>query len=162
MNWLDIVILVLIIVSALIGLKIGLIKAVLSMVGLIVGVVLAGRFYLALAEHLTFISQPSLAKIAAFAIILIVVMVIAAVLAALIKWAVSAMMLGWVNRLGGAVFGFVLGAVFCGALLAMWVKCVGITDPVNESALAVFLLDGFPFVLALLPGEFDSVRSFFQ
>ena len=162
MNWLDIVILILIVVSTLIGLKIGLIKAVLSVVGVIVGVVLAGRYYVILAENLTFISQPSLAKIAAFAIILIVVMVIVAVLATLIKWAVSAMMLGWVNRLGGAVFGFVLGAIFCGALLAMWVKFVGITSAVNESALAVLLLDSFPVVLALLPGEFDSVRSFFQ
>jgi len=162
MNWLDIVILILIVVSILTGLKIGLIKAVLSMVGVVVGVVLAGQYSVALAEHLTFISQPSLAKIAAFAIILIVVMIIAAVLASLIKWAVSAVMLGWVNRLGGAVFGLVLGAIFCGALLAMWVKFLGITEAVDESALAVLLLDNFPVVLALLPGEFDSIRSFFQ
>ena len=162
MNWLDIVILILIVVSTLIGLKVGIIKAVLAMVGVIVGVVLAGRYYVSLAEQLTFISQPSLAKIAAFAIILIVVMVIAAVLASLIKWAVSAMMLGWVNRLAGAVFGFVLGAIFCGALLAIWAKFVGEASPVNDSALAQLLLDGFPMVLALLPGEFDSVRSFFQ
>ena len=162
MNWLDIVILILIVISILTGLKIGLIKAVLSVVGVVVGVVLAGQYSVALAGHLTFISQPSLAKIAAFAIILIVVMIIAAVLASLIKWAVSAIMLGWVNRLGGAVFGFMLGAIFCGALLAMWVKFVGITEPVHESALAVLLLDSFPVVLALLPGEFDSIRSFFQ
>ena len=162
MSWLDIVIFILLIVSVLTGLKIGLIKAVLSMVGVVVGVVLAGQYSVALAGHLTFISQPSLAKIAAFAIILIVVMIIAAVLASLVKWAVSAMMLGWVNRLGGAVFGLVLGAIFCGALLAMWVKFVGISEPVNESALATFLLDSFPIVLSLLPGEFDSIRSFFQ
>ncbi len=162
MNWLDIVILILLVVSILTGLKIGLIKAVLSLVGVVVGVVLAGQYSVALAGHLTFISQPSLAKIAAFAIILIVVMIIAAVLASIIKWAVSAVMLGWVNRLGGAVFGLVLGAIFCGALLAMWVKFLGIAETVEESALAGLLLDGFPMVLTLLPGEFDSVRSFFQ
>ena len=162
MNWLDIVILALIVIPTLIGLKVGIIKAVLSVVGVIVGVILAGRYYVAFAEHLTFISQPSLAKIAAFAIILIGLMVIAAVVASLIKWAVSAVMLGWVNRLGGAVFGFVLGAIFCGALLSIWVKFVGISDPVDESALAALLLDTFPMVLALLPAEFDSVRSFFQ
>jgi len=162
MNWLDIVILVLIILSTLIGLKVGIIKAVLSMAGVIAGVVLAGRYYTALAGHLTFISQPALAKIIAFAIILIVVMIIAAVLASLIKWAVSAMLLGWVNRLGGAVFGLVLGAIFCGALLTLWGKFAGETSPVADSALARLLLDSFPVVLALLPGEFDSVRSFFQ
>jgi membrane protein required for colicin V production len=162
MNWLDIVLLIVLVISILTGLKIGLIKAVLSLVGVVVGVILAGQYSDDLAGHLTFISQPGLAKIAAFAIILIVVMIIAAVLASLIKWAVSAMMLGWVNRLGGAIFGLVLGAIFCGALLAMWVKFLGISDAVNESALAVMLLDKFPMVLALLPGEFDSIRSFFQ
>jgi len=162
MNWLDIVLLILIVIPTLIGLKVGIIKAVLSVVGIVVGVILAGRYYAVLAGHLTFISHPGLAKIAAFAIILIVVMIIAAVLASLIKLAVSAVMLGWVNRLGGAIFGFVLGAIFCGALLTIWVKFVGIAGPVDESALAVLLLDSFPMVLALLPGEFDSVRSFFQ
>jgi membrane protein required for colicin V production len=162
MNWLDIVILVIIIIPTLIGLKVGIIKALFSIAGVVVGVILAGRFYVVLAEHLPFISQESLAKIVAFAIILIVVMVIAAVLASLVKWAVSAVMLGWVNRLGGAIFGFVLGAIFCGALLTIWVKFVGMSTPVSESILAALLLDGFPMVLALLPGEFDSVRSFFQ
>jgi len=162
MSWLDIIILVIIVITTLIGLKVGIIKALLSMAGVVVGVILAGRYYVLLAEHLTFIPQPSLAKLVAFVIILIVVMIIAAVLASLIKWVVSAILLGWVNRLGGAVFGFVLGAIFCGALLSIWVKYVGISGPIQESALASLLLDSFPLVLALLPGEFDSVRSFFQ
>ena len=162
MNWLDIIILVLIVIATLVGLKIGIIKAVLSLLGVIVGVILAGRYYVALAGELTFISQDSLARIAAFAIILIVVMIIAALLAALLKWFVSALMLGWVNRLGGAVFGFVLGFVFCGALLAIWVKFLGVAGAIAESSLAILLLDNFPVVLALLPDEFDAVRSFFQ
>ena len=162
MSWLDIVILVLIAFPTLIGLRIGIIKAVLSLAGVIAGVILAGQYYTALAEKLTFISQANLAEIAAFAIIMIGVMIIAAVLASLLKWIISAVLLGWVNRLGGAVFGFVLGCIFCGALLAIWTKFLGIQDPIAESALATLLLDRFPIILALLPGEFDSVRSFFQ
>ncbi|MCK4273501.1 MAG: CvpA family protein [Dehalococcoidales bacterium] len=162
MNWLDIVILVLIVVPTLIGLKIGIIKALFTIAGMIVGVVLAGRFSESLGGVLTFISDPGWARIAAFAIILIAVMVIASVLAAVLKKVVSVVLLGWVNRLGGAVLGFVLGAVFCSALLSMWVNFLGIGDTVSDSALANFLLGSFPFVLALLPAEFDSVRSFFQ
>jgi len=162
MSWLDIVILALIVIPTLIGLKVGIIKALLSVVGVVVGVILAGHYYVAFAEHLTFISQPSLAKIAAFAIILIGVMIVAAIVASLIKWAVSAVMLGWVNRLGGAILGFVLGAVFCGALLTMWGNFLGPSEAMNNSFMAQLLLDTFPIVLALLPGEFDSVRSFFS
>ncbi|MFC2070742.1 CvpA family protein [Chloroflexota bacterium] len=162
MNWLDITILVILAVATFYGLRKGLIKAVLSLVGLIVGVILAGRFYTALAERLTFISQEGVAEAIAFGAIVIVVMVVAAVLAGFLKWAVSLVMLGWVNRLGGAAFGLIMGALFCGAMLTLWGNFLGTPAVFAESSLTGILLDGFPAVLALLPGEFDAVRSFFQ
>ena len=162
MSWLDIAIIVPIAIATVLGLKIGIIKAVLSLVGLIVGVILAGRYYLPFSELLTFISQAAIAKAIAFAIILIGVMVIASILAALLKWTASLMMLGWINRLGGAAFGLILGAMACGALLAMWVKFLGPTAFITESALAPILLDRLPVVLALLPDEFDAIRAFFH
>ncbi len=162
MNWLDIIIIIVIIISAFIGLWNGLIKTILSLAGSIVGVVLAGRYYVLLSEQLSFINQENVAKIVAFVIILFGVMIIAWVIASLMKWSISAIGLGWINRLSGAVFGLVLGAIFCGALLAIWVKFVGIGTPVAESGLASLLLDQFRLVLALLPGEFDEVRFFFQ
>ena len=162
MNWLDLVILVIVVINIFLGLKIGIIKAFLSLAGLIVGIILAGRYYVPLSERLSFIPQDGVAKVVAFAIILIGVMVIASVLAALLKWAVSAAMLGWVNRLGGAIFGLVLGAILCGALLAIWVRLYGVAGVISESSLAAILLDRFPAVLALLPDEFDMIRSFFR
>jgi membrane protein required for colicin V production len=162
MNWLDIVIIVAVAIPTLLGLKIGLIKAVLSLAGAVVGVILAGHFYVPLSEQLTFIPQAGVAKIVAFAIILIGVMVIAGVLARLFKWATSVMMLGWVNRVGGAAFGLLLAAIAWGALLAAWVKFFGAGEVITESILASVLLDHFPLVLSLLPAEFDTVRSFFQ
>ena len=162
MTWLDIVITVLIIVPTFIGLRAGIIKAALSLAGVIVGIILAGRYYTALAEQLTFISQANLANIAAFALILFGVMLVAAILASVLKWLVSAVLLGWINRLAGALFGLVLGAIFCSALLAIWAKFLGVGDTMAESALATILLDRFPLILALLPNEFGAVRSFFQ
>jgi membrane protein required for colicin V production len=166
MYWLDIVLIVILAVFTLIGLKTGIIKAVLSLAGLIIGVILAGRLYLPLSEQLTFISNAAVAKIVAGIIIFIAVMIIAAVLARFLKWVTSLVMLGWVNRLGGAVFGLVLAAILCGAALAFWVKAEeispGIAEPITESSLAVILVDRLPLVLALLPSEFDSISSFFH
>lgn len=162
MNWLDIIILVILVSATFTGLKTGIIKAVLSLAGLIIGVILAGRYYVPLAGQLTFISQENVAKIVAFALILVGMMIIAGVLANLLKWAVSMVMLGWVNRLGGAAFGLLMGTTFGGALLAVWIKFLGFTSAIGESALAKVLLDYFPIILALLPEEFDAVRSFFQ
>jgi len=162
MNWLDIVVIVLIAIPTVIGLGRGLIHAVLSLAGVIVGIILAGQFHAALAERLTFIAQLSIANVVAFAIIIIGVMIIALIIASVLKWIVTTVMLGWINRLGGAVFGFFLGAIFCSALLAIWVKFLGVEGAVADSVIAPLLLDRFPMILALLPGEFDGIRSFFQ
>ena len=162
MNWLDIVILVILAISVFLGLKIGIIRALLSLVGLIVGIFLAGRYYAPFSERLAFIPQDKAAEVVAFVIILIGVMIVASVLARLLKWATSVVMLGWVNHLGGAIFGLVLGAILCSALLAIWVKFFGIARIISESSLAPILLDRLPAVLALLPDEFDVIRSFFR
>ena len=162
MNWLDIAIIVIVGISVLSGLKVGIIKAVLSFVGLAVGIILAGRFYTVLAPKLTFIQQENFARIAAFVIILIVVMIIAGIVASILKWTVSAIMLGWVDHLVGAAFGLIMGVLFTGALLAIWVNLFGSGGTIGNSALAAFLLDKFPLVLAFLPDEFNKVRPFFQ
>ncbi len=162
MHWLDIVILVIAGITTFVGFKMGIIKAALILVGIIVGVVLAGRLYAPLAERLTFIQQENIAQAVAFAIILVLVIVIAGVLATVLKWAAKAVMLNWVNLLGGAVFGLLVGALFCGALLSLGGKFLDISDIIGQSALAGVLLERFPAVLGLLPEEFDSIRDFFQ
>ena len=161
MNWLDIVILVCLVVPVFIGLKIGLIKAVLSLVGLIIGVVLASNLYKPLANIMGFISNENVANIIALIIILLVVMVAATIAVRLLKFIASVTMLGWVDHLGGAIFGFLLGAILWSALLATWVKFFD-TDLIKEAFIAGILLDKFPLILGLLPSEFDVIRDFFK
>ena len=148
-------------VPAFVGLKRGLIKSVLSLAGIIIGVALAGNFYQPLSGLLTFIPNEDAYSIVAFILILVVVMIIAAVLARLLKFATRTVMLGWVDHVGGAAFGFLIGAILWGALLATWVKFFG-SELVTESLLSSVLLDKFPLVSGLLPSEFDAIRSFFQ
>jgi len=162
MNWLDIVIVVVVGVTAFIGLRKGIIKMALTLAGLIVGIIVAGRYYTSFSQYLSFISSPTWAQVVAFIIIFVGIMITAALLARLLEKAASAMMLGWANRLVGAILGFIVGAMLCGAVLAVWVKYIGRPGVVNQSVIAPLLLSVFPRVLALLPAEFDSVRSFFQ
>jgi membrane protein required for colicin V production len=88
-------------------------------------------------------------------------MVAAFFFARLLKSAIKVVMLNWVDRVGGTVFGLLVGAILWGAILAAWVRFFG-SGLVTESLLASVLLDIFPLVLGLLPGEFDSIRNFFQ
>lgn len=161
MNWLDIFLIVALVVPAFIGLKQGIIKAALFLAGLIIGVVLASNLYQPFSKVLAFLPNKDIANITAFIIILVCVMAISTVLARLLKSIASAMMLGWINHVGGAIFGFLMGAVLLSALLATWVKFFG-TGLVTESLLAEVLLDKFPLILGLLPSEFDAIRDFFH
>lgn len=162
MNWLDIVILVAIGMATLFGLLVGLIGAALALAGIIVGVILAGRYYLPFSHLLSFIPSENVAQTVAFVIILVGVMLVALVVAWLLRRAFSMVKLGWIDHLGGAVFGLALGTIACGAVLAIWVKFAGAGATITGSVLASILLEHFPIVLGLLPAEFDSVRSFFQ
>lgn len=162
MSWLDIVIVVVVAVATFGGLLIGLISAGLCLAGIIVGIMLAGRYYLPFSQYLGFIGEENVAQIVAFAIILVGVLLIAVALALVLRWAFSLIKLGWIDRLGGAAFGLATGSLLCGTMLAMWVKFVGAGASITSSVLASIMLEHFPVVLGLLPAEFDAVRSFFQ
>ena len=161
MNWLDIILLVMLFVPTFIGLRNGLIKTALSFAGLIIGVVLAGNFYKPVSRIFGFIDNENVAYILAFILILALVMVAAFLLARLLKSVISSVMLGWVDNFGGATLGFLSGFLFLGAILATWVKFFG-SNLVIGSFLGKVMLDYFPLALGLLPGEFDSIKDFFQ
>ena len=162
MNWLDIVLLVIMVISAVGGFITGLIKAIFSLVGLILGVVLAGRFYINLAGVLSFLPGSNTPRIVAFIIILLVVMLIFALLGNILTKVISAIKLGWLNRLGGGVFGIFEGAILAAALLTIWIKVADPGDVVSNSKIAVVLLDKLPFIFGLLPSEFNSIQYYFQ
>ncbi|MFC2058046.1 CvpA family protein [Chloroflexota bacterium] len=165
MNWLDAVVIVILAIPTILGFKRGLIKSVIPLVGVIVGIVLAGRFHGSVADWLSnWIESSSQAEIAGFAIIFVVVCLVAMLVARVISGFLHALFLGWVDRLGGVAFGLVLGGVIAGALVALMAKYPfwGLDETIQDSSLAAFLLDRFPFVLGLLPGDFEAVRRFFN
>ncbi len=162
MNWLDIVILIILVINLFVGLKQGLIKMVISFAGLILAIFLAGHYYLSLAGRLTFISSDKAAGVVAYVVILVVVMLVASIVAWVLSKAASAIMLGWLNHIGGAVLGVIMAGFFVGAILAIWAKYAGGGPTIANSFLGGFLVDKFPVVLGLLPGEFDTIRSFFK
>ncbi|MBT4511046.1 MAG: CvpA family protein [Chloroflexi bacterium] len=118
MNWLDIVILVILTVFTFLGLKRGLIQAVVPLFGLILAIFLAGRLQDSLADSLGFIDNQSVANIMAFALILGVVFVVVCVIAMVIQKAVSITFLGWLDRQGGATLGFIVGWLICSMIIA--------------------------------------------
>ena len=161
MNWLDIVIIIGLLVALFSGLKAGLVKMLFIVVGVIIGVTLAGRYADGLGNAMGFISDHNTAATVAFVIILVATLIVALILAVIVERLVHWVLLGWLDSLGGAIFGLLLGAIFIGAILAMCYHWLGVQETIAGSALGRFLIDKFGLVLGLLPAEFQGIHSIF-
>jgi len=115
MNVVDVVIVLLVVLSAVQGFRSGLIQSVFSLVGLIAGIAIASwnykRFGTELAPklHLNQFSGP-VADAVWFCVIALVVMLLAGLAGMLLKSVIHGVGLGWLDRLTGLVFGFLRGA----------------------------------------------------
>lgn len=160
MNWLDILILGLVLLGAYSGLRTGLIRTIVTLAGLGLAIPLAGRFYAPLAQQLAFVQGENQAKVVAFAVILISVMVGAALIGNFLRSLASWLLLGWVDRLGGLFIGAFMAATLCGLLVITLARfpLLGLDEVIRESRIAPFFLSYFPGLLGLLPEEFGVVR----
>ena len=164
MNWLDIIIIIMLLIPTYIGFRRGLLGTVIPLVGIILAIILAGLFYDSIAGRLSgLLESQAQANIVGFIIIFILVLVTAMIIASLSRKFLSLLFLGWVDKLGGLLFGLLIGAVFTSVLLLTISKFFSssVENTVADSALATFFLDKLPFVFYLLPSEFDAVRQFF-
>lgn len=170
MNWLDIVIIIIALIGAYVGYKQGLIMTLFTLVGVIIGVVLAGQWQESIAKKLSS-SGEQWAYILAFAAVLVIVVVIATIAGKLFKGFIKLIMLGWLDSLGGIVLGLFAGALIIAAILASlgsWAENApswfgsGLVEAIGGSYLAELLIDKFGLLLSLLPGEFDTVKDFFE
>lgn len=161
MNWFDIVLIVFLVLSTLVGIWKGFVMMVLPVIGIIVGTALAGYYSTDLGNLLS-IDNVQQAQWAGYLIILFGTFVLAVILSVLLHKIISFTPLKWVDKLVGGILGLALGLLFCATMLAACVKCGMGTSFIQGSGIAQLMLDWFPAILILLPGDFDSVKDFFQ
>ena len=160
MHWLDLAIVVVIAWFTYRAFAIGLIREVITTAALILGAVLAGRFYGELSADIAFaVGDEAWRDFIAFVSIFAGVVVIGYIGASLLRRAASMLMLGAFDRMGGAAFGFAKGFLLVeAALFAIITFPVSdaLTAGVDASLLAPVFIEGIPVLLALLPPEFES------
>lgn len=144
-------------------------NTIIPIAGIILGVFLAGYFYKSVADWLSgWLSSPTQSSVVAFVIIFILSMVVTTrimlSLAALLEKRPYAEQMNRISGLGGTIMGLAIGGLISGALLTIIAKFyyVSVETTMRSSGLAAFLLNNFPFVLRILPKEFDIVRHFFS
>ncbi len=157
-NWLDIVIGVILLVSVLGAVRNGVTKEILRIASLAVGIFLAMWWYDRLALELQpFIEDPRLAAGAAFVLILVSSLVAGTAFAwTLIKlWGITG--LRWFDRLLGGAFGLVRGMLVAGAVLLVVIPFspfASTSRTVADSKLAPWVLHGARVAAATAPKDF--------
>ena len=110
MNTLDIILLVILLLGGLNGLRQGFIKAFANFVGWILALIVGAKYAVLLAPAMSSLSQdPVVQKIAAFAVIVLVIVVCVWLVSALLSGLLKSLKLGPINRLAGGAFGTLKG-----------------------------------------------------
>jgi membrane protein required for colicin V production len=164
MNWLDAVIVIVIVWFTFAAFRAGIIREVVGVVALVVGVLAAGYYYHDLAENvLLVIDDDTAANVIAFIVLFGAVALGGQLAAFLLKRTASLFSLGWLDHLAGAAFGLLKGLILVEVFLILFTTYpyLGLGGAVRGSAIAPLFLDGGPVLLKLLPGEFDrAVEAF--
>ncbi len=145
MNAFDIVVGVILAYGLIRGLFRGLVKEVSSIIGVLGGFLAAYSFYGIVAGYLTgMVSSPAYRNLLAFLIIFCAVVVLVNVLAIIIKYLLKIVFLGWLDRLGGVVFGFFKGVLIVAVLFL---------------ALTAFLPKGTPLIKDSIAAPYVAMVS---
>ena len=122
MNWLDLVFIGIVGVSALRGLKIGLIWAGFTALGIFVGSILGGQLSNDIGGLFSGIdSDSAVANAIFYALIITIFLVIAAAAASLVvRKVLTILLMGWADKLAGGALGIAAGAVIsAGVIMGM-------------------------------------------
>lgn len=159
MNWVDAVIIVLVVWFTFSAFSAGIIREIVTMTGVALGIVLAGLFYQDLASDIKLaVDNDSAANIAAFLTIFFACFLAGQLAGMLLKQTASLLMLGTFDHLFGAAFGFVKGMALVEILLIVFVTfpAFGFKDAIRDSLFGPIFLNGIPILLRILPAEFRN------
>ena len=169
MNWLDGVIVALIIWFTFSAFQAGFIRETVTMVAAIAGAVLAGVFYQELAEDvLLFIDNETMARIAGFGIIFGAAVLAGQMLALVLKPTADVLQLGIFDQLAGAGFGFLKALVIIQVFLILFVTYPrwDLDKTIDESVFGSLMIKDTAVLVKVMPDEFeaqvDDFRSRFE
>jgi membrane protein required for colicin V production len=164
MNWLDLAILLTIAWLAIAGAFSGLFRQAVALLATVVGVVLAGHFHDDLAADIVAMTRSDrLANVIAFLAIFFSLVLAGQLLTYVLRGVADSLDFGPFDGIVGLVLGLSLALVVLETVLFLFIRYPyeWSTDAIDGSLLSPFLLRGFPFLLALLPGDFSRAVDLF-
>lgn len=164
MNWVDAVILATLAWFTYAAFNAGLIREVVTIIGVLFAVVLAGLFYTELAKDIDVaVKDEETSRIIAFAVIFGATILASQLLALFLRQAASLLFLGLFDSIGGALIGLTKGLIFVeiALIFAITFQSLHLYDDIDGSTLAPLFLDFVPVLTKILPSEFKNAVDAF-
>jgi membrane protein required for colicin V production len=134
----------------------GFFQEAFALAGLVLGFLLACWFYLVLARQLAgLIASPPMAQLAAFLLILAATMIAGNLLGRILRKTASAVGLGFMDRLLGALFGLVRGALLGVAILLAITAFLPTGPWIQQSKLTPYFLRAAHAVSFVMPSDLE-------
>lgn len=168
MNTIDIIILVVMALFVGIGVWRGFIYSIVSLIGTVLGIFLASRYFGPVAdwlvEHFSWAENLSriIVFIIAFLLINQVVNILFWVLKKLSRWFNKVPLLGLANRLAGGIFGFLQAVIVIGFVfyfIERFPLHEGFMEMLASSTIAPYTTKVVTFLLPLLPEAIKAVQT---
>lgn len=166
----DIIFLVLLVMGAVKGYRQGLIVGIFSYVALLIGLAAAMKLSAVVASRLGEVVKISdkWLPFLAFALIFIFVLLIVKWVARLVQSAFEAVMLGWLNRLGGIIF-FVVINISIYAIVLFYISQLKILPESIDNSVTYniikpfgrYAIDTIGYIIPYFKNMFADLESFF-
>lgn len=154
MNPVDIAIVLLLILSAALGFRSGLIQSIVSLVGLIAGIAIASWNYKHFADdRYPLFHDHTLSEATWFCLIALAVMVAAGLIGWLLKKVIHGVGLGWLDRLTGFLFGLLRGALLVTLCILTLAAFFPDTRWLGDARLAKYFLGTAHLTTQITPAE---------
>jgi len=143
LNWIDFILIGISLTSFIIGWRTGLLGAIFNTLGIIFGIILAGRFSDDIADLITGISKSdTVATVISYAVIMVGTFLVAQFIKGYVKKVLSIFFMGWIDSAGGIALGILAGSIVCGAILMTLARfSTDVTTVSNGDSLTTLLIE---------------------
>ncbi|MBM3726398.1 MAG: CvpA family protein [Acidobacteria bacterium] len=173
MNWLDIVLIAIFALSMGLGAMKGFVRIAIGLSATVFGILCGFWFYSSMGGVVKpYLKSDAVANVAGFVIIWVLFVLAGAVIGKLSAYFFKKAGLGWLDRLLGAVFGFVRATLAAMAIILVLVafKPGGTNQSVSESRVAPYVIDAARVLAWLTPRElkedfernYEAVKSIWR
>jgi membrane protein required for colicin V production len=146
MGWIDILLIIIVLVLALHGMIIGIIRSVCDIIGIVMAYILA----------VSFSGLLGMPRFVAFLLIFIVIVVAVHILGRIISKAIRSTPLGTIDRLLGGALGLIKGLVICFVFLLILLLLKQPNTAVQRSSIAPWILKCGVGASQVLPSKWSD------